>query len=71
MYFPLCVYREWRAVVEAFVLRRELVDKLLEVIDLFMTDHARRDEPCPCPVCAEACQVYKTALSAATGREYD
>ena len=62
--------REWRMVVEAFVLQRELVDRLLEVVDLFMTDHAQREQPCSCPACAEACQVYKLAVVAATGREY-
>jgi len=58
-------------VVEAFVLQRELVDKLLAVIDLFMTDHAQREQPCSCPACAEACQVHKLTMAAATGREYD
>jgi len=57
--------------VEAFVLQRELVDKMLAVIDLFITDHAQREQPCPCRVCAEACQVYKQAKATAIGREYD
>jgi hypothetical protein len=57
--------------VEAFVLPRELLDRMLAVIDRFITDHAQREQPCPCPSCAEACQVYKQAMATAVGREYD
>lgn len=57
--------------MEAFVLQRELLDKMLAVIDLFITDHAQRAQPCPCATCAEACLVYKEATAAVIGRGYD